>query len=396
VRPDLLGGADGVALRNRGIAELLHAEAERATGHRHRALRRAAGRAFLWPEEAVDLLEEGRSLTELSCVGPYIARTIEGFVASGAVPPEPPPLRRGFLTLCEAREALARDASLASGCRGDLQTHTTWSDGSASIAEMADAARARGHRWIAITDHSDGQPIPPGIGAEGLEAQRAEIEALEAASADGFRVLRSMEMNLHPSGEGDLDPATSARLDLTLGAFHSALRRREDQTARYLAGLRNPSIQVLAHPRCRMRGSRTGLVADWRAVFAEAARLGKAVEVDGDPWRQDLDVSLAEVAREEGCRISLGSDAHAPDDLVFLEIALGAAALARLPRERILNFLPAEEVAAWAASVRERRPGPASRVGVRTTSAAARRSSPRRGSRPATRRSRGRGSPGTP
>jgi putative hydrolase len=393
---DALGGRDGVPLRNRGVAELLAREAERAEGHLRRAYRRAAGRAFLWPVEVAALLAAGGSLESLPGIGPYLARVVRGFLEAGEAPPEPPPLRRGFLTVCDARRALSDDPSWAAGCLGDLQVHTSWSDGSASIAEMAEAVFSTGRRWVGITDHSDGQRIPTGIGPEGLEAQRVEIEALNAALGPrGLRVLRSMEVNLAPDGSVDVPAEALARLDVVLGAFHSALRVTEDQTERYLAALRNPSVHVLAHPRCRMRGSRAGLRADWRRVFAEAARLGKAVECDGDPWRQDLDVDLLRVAGEEGCLVSLGSDAHATGDVAALEIALGATRLAGVPRERILAFRPAEEVVAWAASLRGDAGGRVSRTsGARPT--AGRRAAPSRpGSPPASRPSRGRGPRGT-
>ncbi|MDP9004774.1 MAG: hypothetical protein M3N12_08280 [Verrucomicrobiota bacterium] len=113
-----------------------------------------------------------------------------------------------------------------------------------------------------------------------------------------FTVLRSVEMNLSPEGEGDMEPKAMAELDLVLGCFHSALRRTEDQTERYLAGLRNPIIQILGHQQTRMYNRREGLHCDWSRVFAEAARLDKAVEIDGDPSRQDLRVSLLKLARK--------------------------------------------------------------------------------------------------
>jgi DNA polymerase (family 10) len=151
-----------------------------------------------------------------------------------------------------------------------------------------------------------------------------------------------------------MDPGALDELDLVLGCFHSALRRKEDQTERYLAGVRNPGIQILGHPQTRIYNHREGLHADWRRVFAEAARLEKAVEIDGDPNRQDLRLSLLEIAREEGVRISLGTDAHAPEQFVYMELSLGAACAAKIPAERIINFLPARELIAWAREVRER------------------------------------------
>jgi DNA polymerase (family 10) len=195
---------------------------------------------------------------------------------------------------------------------------------------------------------------------ERLAEQGREIERLNAELArEGapLRVLRSAEMNLSPDGSGDMEPAAMAELDLVLGCFHSALRRTEDQTARYLAGVRNPDIQILGHPQTRMYNRREGLHADWRRVFAEAARLDKAIEIDGDPNRQDLRVSLLEIAREEGVRISLGTDAHHPEEFAYMELSLAAACAAQIPPERIVNFLPRTKLLKWIEGVREKSAG---------------------------------------
>ena len=116
-------------------------------------------------------------------------------------------------------------------------------------------------------------------------------------------------MNLNPRGDGDMEPRALDRLDLVLGSFHSSLRTVEDQTKRYLLALRNPNIQILGHPRGRIYNYRLGLRAGWARVFGEAARLDKAVEIDCYPDRQDLNLRLLKLAREEGPRISLGTDA---------------------------------------------------------------------------------------
>jgi histidinol phosphatase-like PHP family hydrolase len=190
-----------------------------------------------------------------------------------------------------------------------------------------------------------------------LAEQAADIGALnkelEAAGA-GPRVLHSIEMNLSPEGEGDMEVDALARLDLVLGAFHSKLRLTEDQTERYLAGVRNPTVHVLAHPRCRIYDRRAGLWCDWGRVFEEAAALDKALEIDASPYRQDLDVELLKLAREAGCRISIGTDAHSIYELGYMEFGLAAAILAGIPQERILDFQPVETVLTWSASIRGR------------------------------------------
>ena len=140
--------------------------------------------------------------------------------------------------------------------------------------------------------------------------------------------------------------------DLVLGSFHSALRRKEDQTDRYLAAIRNPDIQILGHPRGRIYNYRSGLRADWETVFLEAARLDKAVEIDAYPDRQDLNLSLRKIAKRCGTRISMGTDAHHPWQFEFIDLALVAALVARIPPERIVNFMPLRELRAWGERVR--------------------------------------------
>jgi len=165
-------------------------------------------------------------------------------------------------------------------------------------------------------------------------------------------VLSSIELNLNPRGQGDMDSKALAKLEIVLGSFHSVLRVKHDQTERYLAALRNPDIQILGHPRGRIYNYRLGLKADWARVFAEAAKLDKAVEIDCYPDRQDLNLSLLKIVRTEGTRISLGTDAHHPWQLEFIELGLAAALKAKIPADRIINFLPLGELRRWVGKVR--------------------------------------------
>jgi histidinol phosphatase-like PHP family hydrolase len=341
---------------NAQLAELLARKAETSSGILVRAFRRAARSAFLWPERASDVLADGRSLTELHGVGPFMADELRKWIENGATKsPAAPLLRRDFLTRADARVLLAENRDWATRLRGDLQMHTDWSDGSGTVLEMGEAAAERGYHYIAITDHSKGLKIAGGIDEKALARQAREIAAANSTvRSHGVTILRSIEMNLNPRGEGDMEPTALARLDIVLGAFHSALRTKEDQTPRYLAALRNPDIQVLAHPRGRIYNFRLGLKADWPRVFALARRLDKAVEIDSYPDRQDLNVSLLRIAKKEGVRISLGTDAHHPDQLEFIELGLAAALKAKIPAERILNFMDLESLRAWVAKVRAR------------------------------------------
>jgi histidinol phosphatase-like PHP family hydrolase len=168
-----------------------------------------------------------------------------------------------------------------------------------------------------------------------------------AIAGRGFRLLQGIEMNLAPEGAGDMDASLLRSLDLVLGAFHSKLRVTDDQTDRYLAAIRNGGADVLAYPRGRMFGRRLGLVADWSRVFAEAASREVALEVDCHPYRQDLDVELLRLAVDHDAWISIGSDAHSRGELHHVGYGLATIALAGVPTDRILNFLPVDDLLAW-------------------------------------------------
>jgi putative hydrolase len=345
-----------VTLDNAAIAELLAVEAAEHAGHVAKAFRRASRRAFTWPVEAAEIVEGDRSLTELAGVGPFLARVIQQWIDDAPSVPAAPPVRTGFLTLTAARRILAQHADVVP--RGDLQMHTTWSDGGSTLEEMAAAADARGYEYIAITDHSaPGLRIVKGLDDDRIRAQGVEIAALNRRLQTGgsrLAVLRSIEMNLTPTGEGDVDPRALRSLDVVLGSFHSSLRKTDDQTERYLAALAHPQLHVLAHPRGRIYNFRLGLSADWPRVFAFAAEHDKAVEIDAYPDRQDLDVALLELARDAGCRISIGTDAHAHWQLEWIDLGVAAALVAGIVRDRILNLMPRDELLGWTDQVRSR------------------------------------------
>ncbi len=339
-------------LGNAELGELLWRAATDEATHRRRALERAARAARFWPEEAFELANAGRSLTELRAVGPWVAARMHDWLDATPEVPEPDETRRGFLTYAQVRRVLDADPAWEATPHADLQVHSTDSDGALPLPEMAEAARALGRTYIASTDHSSSLRIARGMTAEELADQGRRILALNEAFARGhepFRVLRSIEMDVFIDGTFDMGAADLAPLDLVLGAFHTKLRVPDDMTERYLAALGNREVHVLAHPKARMYGRRVGLTADWPRVFAEAAQLGKAVELDATPSRQDLSVELARVASAAGVRwFSIGSDAHSAAELEFLPFGMATAALAGIPRDRVLNYRPASEVVAWA------------------------------------------------
>jgi histidinol phosphatase-like PHP family hydrolase len=339
-------------LTNGELGELLWGAAHEETNHRRRALERASRASRFWPEEAGEIAASGRPLTELRAVGPWVAARIEAWLEAPPPIPEPDETRRGFLTYAEVRRTLDADPAWESSPCADLQMHTTWSDGSLPLEDMVAASRSLGRPFVAVTDHSQTLTIANGMTPDELSEQGRAIDAMNRGfedDGDGFRVLRSMEVDVFADGTLDMDDDSLAGLDLVLGAFHSALRAKDDQTDRYLAALGQPRLHVLAHPKARMYGRRVGLVADWRRVFAEAARLGRALELDATVPRQDLNVELATIAREEGVEwFSIGSDAHTAMELEFLPFGMATAAIAGIPRERILNYRPVEFVRSWA------------------------------------------------
>jgi histidinol phosphatase-like PHP family hydrolase len=344
-----------MSLTNVQIAELLALRSEEVAGDRQRAYRRASRAAYKWPQEVSDMLAAGTPLTDLKGIGVKLSGLIKTWIDEPPDIPEPPPIRSGFRSFAEARKILADNPEWAESVNGDLQMHSEESDGKVPIEEMARMGIDLGYSYIAITDHSKGLKIAGGMNEDQFADQGSRIDSLNQHLADqgsDFKVLKAIEMNLSPDGSGDMEPECLAKLDLVLGSFHSQLRKKEDQTDRYVAGIENPTIDVLGHPRCRIYNFRVGLLADWKTVLEAAAETGTAVEIDGFPDRQDLNVELLELARDAGCWVSMGTDAHNPEEMQYLPVALAAAITAGIPRDRILNFMTVDELHEW---VRKRR-----------------------------------------
>jgi putative hydrolase len=159
--------------------------------------------------------------------------------------------------------------------------------------------------------------------------------------------LQGVEANILADGEIDLPLAARRKVELVVAAPHSRLRSDEPQTERMLAAVRAGAVHILGHPRGRKYGVRPGVSADWESVFAAAAEARIAVELDGDPQRQDLDFALARRALAAGCLFAVDSDAHATEELRFAETALAHAHLAGIPADRIINFWPLPRLLTW-------------------------------------------------
>ena len=327
---------------------------------------RRAAQAILDLEEPLEsLLQPDGTLRKIPHVGPSSLRVIHEFLAKGrsdtveqAVGASAKAgevarsreLRGNFLSSAQVAQVLRFEEGRGVGARdyhGDLQMHSEYSDGRVSIERLVEGCLARGYRYCAITDHSYGLPIAGGVSMSDLQRQHAEIKALNRKYKGRFRIIKGIEANILADGQLDMQPHELKKMELVLAAPHSKLRGSDDQTARLLAAVKTPGVHLLAHPRGRKFGSRPGITANWRKVFAAAAAANVAIEIDGDPSRQDVDFELAQSALAAGCLFALDSDAHSVEELRYADIALAHARLAGIPRERIINCWDIDDLLAW-------------------------------------------------
>ena len=231
--------------------------------------------------------------------------------------------------------------------RGDLQMHSTWSDGVESIESLALGAEALGWSRIGVTDHSYGLPVAGGMSMDAARQQHREIDALNERFDGRVRVYKGVEANILADGSLDLSIDERRAFDYVVASPHSALRREHDQTARMLAAVRGPGVAILGHPQGRMYNTRPGVSADWAKVFAEAAARGVAIEIDGNWHRQDVDYELASMALEAGCLFALDSDAHSIREFPFTDYSIAHARIAGIPASRVVNCWPEPKFDRW-------------------------------------------------
>jgi len=232
--------------------------------------------------------------------------------------------------------------------RADLHMHSRWSDGRATIAEMAAAAEARGLQYIAISDHSAYLGVTGGVDAERLREQAAEVAAVNAEferRGSPFRVLHGVEVDITPDGDLALPDEALAPLDIVIASLHVSLRQpREQATARLLKAIANPHVDVIAHPTGRILNRRPGADLDMEAVLQAAAAHGTIMEVNAGPDRLDLDAGHVRRALELGVDLAIDSDAHHPADLAWLRLGVLTARRGWAPAERVVNTWPRERL----------------------------------------------------
>lgn len=232
--------------------------------------------------------------------------------------------------------------------RAELHSHSTWSDGVASIVAMAKAAAARGSRVLAITDHSFYLGVTNGMKAEALPRQRAEIEQAQRELGERIRILQGIEVDITADGALALPDEALAGLDLVIASLHSSLRQpRETVTARLLNAIRNPHVDIIAHPSGRLLPNREGADLDWDAVLNEAKEHGVALEINASPYRLDLNDVYARRAIELGIPLTINTDAHAPDQLDLARFGVAIARRAWAEPRHVLNAWEPEKLFAW-------------------------------------------------
>jgi putative hydrolase len=325
------------------IASLL--ERELASSYKSKAYRRAAELVRgLAPEDLAARIADGR-LRRMPGIGDSTYRVITE-AASGRVPQKLADLRAEAGAPGEHREGLFALA------KGDLHSHSEWSDGTTSIATMARGAAAVGLEWFVLSDHSPSLRVANGLSAERLAEQLEIVEALNADGDLGIRILPGIEVDILEDGSLDQTSAMLDRLDVVVASVHSKLRAPEpDMTKRMLRAIADPHTNVLGHCTGRLvkgsRGTRPPSTFDAEAVFAACAANDVAVEINSRPEREDPPDELLALARDAGCLFSIDSDAHAPGHYGFLALGAARAERAGIPADRIVTTWEVERLREW-------------------------------------------------
>ena len=254
----------------------------------------------------------------------------------------PPELREGRGEIAAAAAGTLPALLEPADLRGFLHCHTRASDGTNTVAELAEACRAQGYAWMGITDHSKAAAYAGGLSVADLQRQADEIDAFNA-TGPGIRVLKGIEADILADGVLDYEDPVLARLDFVIGSVHSRFSQsRAEMTARVLAAMDNPHLAILGHPTGRLLLSRDPYQVDMDAVIAKAIANGVAIEINADPHRLDLDWRLLRAARDAGLRISIGADAHNLAGIANVAFGVGIARKGWLTRADVLNTLPVE------------------------------------------------------
>ncbi|MCM6773818.1 PHP domain-containing protein [Nocardia sp. CDC159] len=322
-------------------------ERSRAETHRVKAYRRAADAVAALSEADFDQFRRDGNWQDIPGVGPKTAAAIAQ-AAAGILPDRLHELRT-------SAKAIAPDAAgLRKQLRGDLHTHSDWSDGGSPIEEMMRTAMALGHEYCALTDHSPRLTIARGLTAERLRRQLDVVAELNAELAP-FRILTGIEVDILDDGSLDQEAELLERLDIVVASVHSHLRDdSETMTKRMVYAVANPNVDVLGHCTGRLvtggRGTRPESQFDAEVVFEACRKYGTAVEINSRPERRDPPGRLIRLAIEMDCYFSIDTDAHAPGQLDWQWYGCERAMANGVAAERVVNTWPLDKLLAFTAS----------------------------------------------
>jgi putative hydrolase len=305
-------------------------EREGAPTYRVRAFRRAAQVVLDLPAGELDRRITGGTLQELPGIGKVTAEVI--LQAADGQQPE-------YLATLLAEATPPEHTGMRAALRGDCHTHSDWSDGGSPPWEMAAAARDLGREWIALTDHSPRLTVANGLSAERLRAQLGLVSRLNAELAP-FRILTGIEVDILEDGSLDQTADLLGQLDIVVASVHSKLRMPAGpMTARMVAAVSSPHVDVLGHCTGRMLGGRGRPESEFdpEQVFTACRDHGVAVEINCRPERQDPPDHLLSLAAEIGCLFAIDSDAHAPGQLDWLDSGCARAERHGIQPDRVIN-----------------------------------------------------------
>jgi DNA polymerase (family 10) len=236
--------------------------------------------------------------------------------------------------------------------KGFLHCHTSYSDGSNTVEQLAMACQAAGYEYLGVTDHSQAAAYAGGLRPDDLARQAEEIDEVNSRLS-GFRVLKGVEADILQDGRIDYDEQVLEQLDFVIASVHSRFNMgKKEMTDRILTAMDNPYLTIIGHPTGRLLLSRDPYPVDLEAVMDKAAATGVALEINADPHRLDLDWRVLRQARDRGVAISIGADAHSVAGLSYVEYGVGMARKGWLGSQDILNSRSADE---FVANARRRR-----------------------------------------
>jgi DNA polymerase (family 10) len=299
--------------------------------------------------------ERGLSLSEYALQhedgSEILCQSEDEVYAALGLPFIPPELREDRGEIEAALEGRLPELIGLDDLHGDFQFHTVSSDGHHTLLEMTEAARASGLSYALVTDHSHGLGVTGGLDAQGLREQAGHVASVNAQMEGTFRLLTGVEVEIRSDGTLDLPDDVLAKLDLVVAALHTGLRQdRERVTARTIAAMRNPHVDIIAHPTGRLIGEREGADLDMEAVLRAAAETGTALEINAHPSRLDLNDVHVRRAVELGVTLVVSSDAHAVDGFGVLRFGVATARRGWATTADVLNTHSVQEILSWAES----------------------------------------------